>query len=36
MGTAPRPKKAKPLAVALLDEFRAKNCIVLATRTTTG
>ena len=27
----PRRKKVRRLAVALLDEFRAKNCIVLAT-----
>jgi len=26
-----RPEEGAALAVALLDEFRAKNCIVLAT-----
>ncbi len=31
MGTGTAPEEGAALAVALLDEFRAKNCIVLAT-----
>jgi DNA mismatch repair protein MutS2 len=31
MGTGTSPEEGAALAVALLDEFRAKNCIVLAT-----
>jgi DNA mismatch repair protein MutS2 len=31
MGTGTAPEEGVALAVALLDEFRAKNCIVLAT-----
>ena len=31
MGTGTAPEEGAVLAVALLDEFRAKNCIVLAT-----
>jgi DNA mismatch repair protein MutS2 len=31
MGTGTAPEEGATLAVALLDEFRAKNCIVLAT-----
>jgi DNA mismatch repair protein MutS2 len=31
MGTGTAPEEGASLAVALLDEFRAKNCIVLAT-----
>jgi len=31
MGTGTAPEEGAGLAVALLDEFRAKNCIVLAT-----
>ncbi len=31
MGTGTAPEEGTALAVALLDEFRAKNCIVLAT-----
>jgi DNA mismatch repair protein MutS2 len=31
MGTSTAPEEGAALAVALLDEFRAKNCIVLAT-----
>src|ERR1700681_4829142 len=31
MGTGAAPEEGAALAVALLDEFRAKNCIVLAT-----
>ncbi len=34
MGTGTAPEEGAALAVALLDEFRAKNCIVLATRIT--
>src|SRR5438874_5720580 len=32
IGTGTAPEEGAALAVALLDEFRAKNCIVLATR----
>jgi DNA mismatch repair protein MutS2 len=31
MGTGTAPEEGAALAIALLDEFRAKNCIVLAT-----
>ncbi len=31
MGTGTAPEEGAALAVALLDEFRAKNCVVLAT-----